>query len=219
VIVRLVTVSPSTHFGSTAVHQNAFDSRTVLLAAGSHGDYAPRRLDAPRSAVYASDAMDLFAASGIDLPHSGGRARGRAGAPRASRVPPFAAKVVEEARARQTPPSRRPSPSTQRRPIMRAGPKNPSAGSRKRPSVRSSFRSSSKRCSATRPLTLSRFTRWPSSGRSAAAPLTLRWGASMSAPGSMILSRRSRPRVRRPSIPMSGRGRSPVQQAWDYAVA
>jgi hypothetical protein len=41
--------------------------------------------------------MDLFASAGIDLPHSGGRARGRAAAPRLLRPPLFAHKVVEDA--------------------------------------------------------------------------------------------------------------------------
>ena len=40
--------------------------------------------------------MDLFAASGIDLPRSGGPAR-RTAAPRSPRTPLFAHKVVEEA--------------------------------------------------------------------------------------------------------------------------
>ena len=41
--------------------------------------------------------MDLFAAAGIDLLRSGGRARARAGAHRSLRVPLFAHKVVEDA--------------------------------------------------------------------------------------------------------------------------
>ena len=41
--------------------------------------------------------MDLFASAGIDLPHSGGCARGRAAAPRLLRPPLFAHKVVEDA--------------------------------------------------------------------------------------------------------------------------
>jgi len=41
--------------------------------------------------------MDLFASAGLDLPRSGGRPRRRAVAPRSLRVPLFAHKVVEDA--------------------------------------------------------------------------------------------------------------------------
>ena len=41
--------------------------------------------------------MDLFASAGIDLPHSGGRTRGRPAAHRSLHTPLFARKVVDDA--------------------------------------------------------------------------------------------------------------------------
>ena len=61
------------------------------------GDFLTNQLDANSIRSLLSDSMDLFASAGIDLPHSGGRRRGRAVSPRSLRVPLFAHKVVEDA--------------------------------------------------------------------------------------------------------------------------
>ena len=69
----------------------------VINRRAASGDCGAQELDAIRFALYAATSMDLFASAGIDLPHSGGRARGRAAAPGALRTPLLAHKVVEDA--------------------------------------------------------------------------------------------------------------------------
>ncbi len=62
------------------------------------GDFLTNQLDANSIRSLLSNAMDLFASAGMDLPRSGpGR---RPAAPRSLRVPLFAHKVVQEARAK-----------------------------------------------------------------------------------------------------------------------
>jgi hypothetical protein len=163
--------------------------------------------------------MDLFAASGIDLPRSGGRKRGRALAPRSLRTPLFAHKVIEEARGRA---AFAPTEEQLKAAADYARRAKKSFGKLKEEAVRPIF------CTVVLEKLLGYKTADPDAIYSLAYERPIRHGAVDVALGRFdersglndIIApfELKGPATVDLDAPMPGRGRSPVQQAWDYAV-
>ncbi len=163
--------------------------------------------------------MDLFASAGIDLPRSGGTARGRAVAPRWLRLPLFAHKVVEEARRRA---AFAPTEEQRAAAIDYSRRAKKSFGKLKEEAVRPIF------CSVVLEKLLGYKTADPEATYSLAFERPIRRGAVDVALGRfderIELNDIVAPfELKGPATvdldaPMPGRGRTPVQQAWDYAV-
>jgi N-6 DNA Methylase len=176
------------------------------------------RLDALGSAVYAPLTMDLFAASGIDLPRSGGPTR-RTAAPRSLRVPLFAHKVVEEARGKA---AFAPAEAQRKAAHDYARRAKKSFGRLKEEAVRPIF------FSVILEQLLGYKTADPESEYSLAFERPIRRGAvdvalgrfdERAAVNDIVAPFELKgPATVDLDAPMPGRGRSPVQQAWDYAI-
>ncbi len=163
--------------------------------------------------------MDLFAVSGIDLPRSGARVRGRAGAPRSLRVPLFAHKVVEEARGKA---AFAPTAAQRAAAVDYARRAKKSFGRLKEEAVRPIL------FSVVLETLLGYKTADPESVYSLAFERPIRSGSVDVALGrfdertelnDIVAPFEAKgPATADLDAPMPGRGRSPVQQAWDYAV-
>jgi hypothetical protein len=163
--------------------------------------------------------MDLFAASGIDLPRSGGPKRGRALAPRSLRTPLFAHKVIEEARGKA---AFAPTEEQLKAAADYARRAKKSFGKLKEEAVRPIF------CTVVLEKLLGYMTVDPEASYSLAYEKPIRRGAVDVALGRFderaglndIIApfELKGPATIDLDAPMPGRGRSPVQQAWDYAV-
>jgi N-6 DNA Methylase/TaqI-like C-terminal specificity domain len=163
--------------------------------------------------------MDLFAASGIDLPRSGGAKRGRAVAPRSLRTPLFAHKVIEEARGKA---AFAPTKEQLKAAADYARRARKSFGKLKEEAVRPIF------CTVVLEKLLGYMTVDPEATYSLAYEKPIRRGAVDVALGRFderaglndIIApfELKGPATVDLDAPMPGRGRSPVQQAWDYAV-
>jgi hypothetical protein len=163
--------------------------------------------------------MDLFAVSGIDLPRPSAPARGRAGALRSLRVPLFAHKVVEEARGKA---AFAPTAAQRAAAADYARRAKKSFGRLKEEAVRPIL------FSVVLETLLGYKTADPESVYSLAFERPIRTGAVDVALGrfdertklnDIVAPFEAKgPATTDLDAPMPGRGRSPVQQAWDYAV-
>jgi len=165
--------------------------------------------------------MDLFAAAGIDLSDGGrGGRSGRPGASRTLRVPLFNYKVVAEARKRFTP-----APSTRQTEAVRSYVKTikaPTFAKRKETEVRNLFVQrvlgdilGYTQIDSEPPYTLA----FERAIRRGSVDVALgRFGRTDRPDEIMAPFELKEPGTRDLDAIMPGRGRSPVQQAWDYAI-